>query len=101
MIEKIKNLFESMSCPAVVILQTPKAGEEVENGYGLEFELSEYAVIYENEEKYYENMKAKYDFEQENHIEIMTFSKSGCSPSVEALVQELHDMDGYEVKWKL
>jgi hypothetical protein len=100
MIEKIKALFEKMDCQVVVILQTPRAGEEVDNGYGIDFDLAEYAVIYDNVEKYYENSRMKYDFEIENKIDIMTFSKDGCDPSVEALCEELHDMDGYEVKWK-
>jgi len=37
MIEKIRLLFEQMGSPAIVILQTPRAGEEVDNGMGVDF----------------------------------------------------------------
>jgi hypothetical protein len=100
MVDKIRDLFEKMESPAVVILQTPRAGEEVDNGCGVDFDLAPYAVIYDNVENYYKHSRTKYDFEMENHTDIMTFDSAGCTPDVDALVQQLNEMDGYEVKWR-
>jgi hypothetical protein len=100
MIEKIKEIFEKMNAGPVAILQTPNAGKLVDTGYGVDFNLAEYAVIYDNLENYHKNFKMKYDLEQKNNIEIMTFSSAGCSPSVDALIGELHEMDGFEIKWR-
>jgi hypothetical protein len=100
MVDKIRELFEKMECPPVVILQTPNAGQAVDNGCGMDFDLSEYAVIYDNGDNYYKKSRVKYDFEMENHTDIMTFSSEGCSPSIDALIQELNERDGYVVKWR-
>jgi hypothetical protein len=100
MIDKIRELFEKMETPPVVILQTPNAGQEVDNGYGVDFDLAEYVVIYDNVKNYYKNNRLEYDFEMENNTDIMTFSSEGCSPSIDALIQELNERDGYVVKWR-
>lgn len=98
--EKIRLLFEEMKCPAITILRTPNAGQEVDNGCGLDFELSEYAVIYSGDGKAYyedESLSKFHNFQRENSIDIMTFAEVGCCNGVKALAEELNLKDGYEI----
>ena len=44
--DKIKDFFSLIECRPLVILETPRAGEEVDNRCGVEFDLPRYAVIY-------------------------------------------------------
>jgi len=96
MIEKIKAIFEKVNCPAIVILKTPRAGDEVDNGYGVDFDLSEYAVIHKN---HLHDYKTVYDWERENNIDVMKFSRKDCS-SIQGLIDELNSVDGYEIVWQ-
>lgn len=99
--KKIGLLFEEIKCPAIAILRTPNAGQEVNNGYGVDFELAEYAVIYSGEnEDLYKNLLKTYAFQKENSIDILTFAESGCHNGVEALIEELNLIDGYEVIYR-
>ena len=105
MIEKIRLLFEQMGSPAIVILQTPRAGEEVDNGMGVDFELAPYAIIYSDDEEgngckaYYEHYSKLSEFEREHKTDFMCFSEAGCA-SIDGMIEELHSRDGYEVKWR-
>lgn len=98
MLNKIIKIFDDMWCPAIVILKTSRAGEVVDNGHGVERELPLYAVIHYG--SLYKNDKfiKYYEWEHENNISIMKFSEANCN--VDSLVQELYEMDGYEVVWK-
>lgn len=99
MIEKIKELFEIMGCPAIVILRTSKSGE-VDNGHGVDFDLPEYAVIYSGDHNYYENYSKKIEFEDDNKIDINGFSELGCKYGIDSLIKELNELDGYEIQWR-
>ena len=98
-IRKIRRIFDKIGCPAIVILQTPRDGEEVDNGCGLEFELPEWAII--NEGNYYDspNRGKLYDFERKHNIGMMHFDKDRCS-SVDGMIAALYDHDAYEVVWR-
>jgi hypothetical protein len=104
MVQKIVSLFDFVGCPALFVLKTSRAGEEVENGMGVDFDLATYAVIHEGslydsdlgEDKY----SAVYKFEHENNTDIMHFDKEGCTPNPEALCENLKEMDGYEIVWR-
>ena len=99
--EKIRLLFEEMKCPAIIILRTPNAGQEVDNGCGLDFELSEYAVIYSGDGgTYYEDISKQYAFERDNKIDIMTSAEAGCCNGAKALAEELNLKDGYEITYQ-
>ena len=67
--------------------ETPLAGQEVDNGMGVEFDLDKYAVFYEGE---FGNL---YKAEQESGVRVMPFSMKGVGAR---LAQELHDTDKYE-----
>jgi len=100
MVEKIKKFMSDHGREVVVILRTPRVGEEVDNGYGMEFELPEWIVIFSGESLYEENLYHDwYKFLQENDTDCNCFDIEGCT-TLDGFVQELHDRDGYEVVWK-
>jgi hypothetical protein len=94
--DKIKDFFNSINCKPLYILETPKAGEEVDNGKGVDFNLPKYAVIYSGD-IYKKNKQHKlFKFEEKEKIDIMVFDKKGCK-NMEALIKELNKEDGYKV----
>lgn len=94
----IKRLFNKLGCPALVILKTPIAGQEVDNGCGLEFELPEWAVIHDGEMS--EKASTKYyEWTMKRDVDINRFDADGCT-TLDDLIKELHDRDGYEVVYK-
>jgi hypothetical protein len=99
MITKIKELFDSVKCFPEVILETDRAGEEVDNGCGVEFKLPQYAVIHSGDAFNISTSKKIYEFESENSIDIMKFNVNNCT-SIEEMVSELNENDGYVVKWE-
>ena len=102
-VAEIKKRFEEMKCSPIVILKTPRAGEEVDNMHGVDFELDPYAVIHRGNfysEKKRDFRKDLYMWEVRNKTGIMKFDASGCHRGIDALVQELHDRDGYEIVWR-
>jgi len=72
----------------IALLKTPRAGEEVENGHGVEFELPPYALICKDKDL------LKLDGEKVNMFDV-----DGCR-SLDGMIENLRDMDGYEVVWK-
>jgi len=102
-IKRIVDLYQKHKTPALVILKTSRAGEEVENGYGVDFDLPEYAVIYddsnEGERSMLDRNHDRYEMERQDFPDIFEFSLTGC-PSVEDLIQEMFDRDKYEVIWR-
>ena len=99
MINKIKKLFDSVKCFPEVILETDRAGEEVDNGYGVEFGLARYAVIHKGNAHKDTAAHKIYEFERTKDIDIMKFNTKNCT-SVEGMVNELNERDGYVVKWR-
>lgn len=67
--------------------ETPRVGQWVDNGMGVEFGLSKYAVFYEGE---YDGL---FKAEEESGVDVMPFQNEGIGVG---LAQELHDVDGYE-----
>lgn len=101
MVTKIKELFDLMNCKAVAILQTPNSGNIVDNNHGVDFELSEYAVIHSgNATEFYDKYEIKMKFEDEHKTSIITFFEDGCKPDVNALINELIITDEYKLLWK-
>ena len=50
MINKLKEIFIKANYEPIVILQTTLAGEEVDNGMGVEFSLPEYIIIFNGDD---------------------------------------------------
>lgn len=104
-LENIKAVLKAANVNPVFILETSRAGDCVDNGYGVDFDLQRYAVIYTSEkEEYVKGMdmdnlpsmriiKASLDAD----VDFMKFNVDGCTSGI---VQELKDTDGYEVIWK-
>jgi hypothetical protein len=98
--EKIRKFFESIDCKPLIILETPKAGEIVDNGYGVEFDLPKYAVIHANEIRLKKsNYSRLLDFEKKENISLSEFNSSRCA-SIEDFINELSSMDSYKVIWR-
>jgi hypothetical protein len=89
MIQKIINLFASINCPALFVLKTPRAGQEVDNGMGVDFDLAPYAVIHKGSILEEEQYKVLYEFERNNNTDLQEFDSEGCN--------ELKEIDGYEI----
>lgn len=102
LLNRIRKIFEKIECPPLYILKTPRAGEEVDNGCGLDFDLPPYAVIFEGDIEEDDNelkkLKKLYAFSNRNDIEIQHFDVKNLT-SVEDFLKELHDLDGYEIIW--
>lgn len=94
---KIKSFFKEMGCEALVILKTPRAGEEVDDYHGGEFNLPEYAVIYKGDP--YKKNPNIVDFEFREKTNFMLFDIEGCK-NVDGIIDELEDMDSYKVTYK-
>ena len=111
MINKIKETYDRINCPAIVILRTDRAGQEVDNGYGVEFDLAEFAIIHENDLEstddkrtsvtysYIRILERELSLENDRVIEIMNFSVNSIA-SVDEMIKELHDTDNYEVIYR-
>lgn len=102
MIDKIREMCEKASVIPIVILKTPRAGETVDNGMGVDFELAEWALIFK---KTKESSKSAFDFEfgtrhqEELKISIKKFNVDRMD-SLEGMIQELKETDAYEVVWQ-
>jgi hypothetical protein len=85
----------------IVLLKTPRAGDEVDNGMGVEFELTPYALICHDRDK------IKLKFDGKNDIESMMrtsdivnrFEIDNCK-SLQAMIDNLKETDGYDVIWR-
>lgn len=97
----ILELFEGIGKKVKMILKTERGGEVVENGYGVEFALPTYAVIFEGE--FLDDMeknKRIFEWEKKTGINLYKFNEDGCVSSMEALAEEMREMDGYEIVWR-
>ncbi len=99
MIDKIKELFESINCPPEAVLETDRAGEEVDNGYGIEFPLPQFAVIHHGDAYEESALNKVSEFQRENNVKILKFEFKGCSP-LDGLLDDLNERDGYVIKWR-
>jgi hypothetical protein len=98
-IESIIDLFKSINAPALVVLKTQRAGEEVDNGYGVDFDLPPFAVIHQGSIHVEERYKKVYEWQRENKTELLKFDSTRCT-SIEALCQELKETDDYNIVWR-
>jgi hypothetical protein len=99
MVDKIIKIFDEAECPAVVILKTDMAGDIVDNMHGMDFELPPYAVIHDGDAYEDKASHVIYGWQREN-CELLKFKAKNCQPSIEALCEELHNVDGYSIVWK-
>ena len=103
-IEKAIALYEKHKTPALVILKTPLAGGSVDNGLGVDFDLPEYAVIYddskEGERSMLDRNYERYELEKNGFPDFFEFGSGSCKPSFDSLIQEMADRDKYEVVWR-
>lgn len=103
-IEKIQTLYDKYKTPAVVILRTPLAGSLVENGYGVDFDLPEYAVIFddskEDDRSILDRNHERYEMERQGFPDIFEFGLRCCQPSADALIKEMASPDEYKVIWR-
>jgi hypothetical protein len=97
LIPEIIELYNSINCPALYILKTDQAGNEVE-GEDINFELPDYAVVYQNEMSE-DGWNRIFDWYMNHDVEIISFQEKSCSPDINALLNELKDRDGYNVIW--
>lgn len=105
-IEKIKKFCTDNEHSPVVILKTPRAGDTVDNGMGVEFDLREWALIYKRPK----NSKRRsleleiYNIQREaedwsGNVDIQMFDVDSCS-SIDGMIKEMNETDGYEVQWR-
>ena len=45
-LEKVKSICVTTNVKPIVLLETPRAKQEVDNGMGVDFELPQYSLIY-------------------------------------------------------
>ena len=94
----IRRLFDRLGCPAVAVMKTPLAGQEVDNGMGVDFGLAPWAVIHKNDMQD-NSYRKKIKWERENNSDIMMFCSEGCD--INGLIEELKERDEYELLWKI
>lgn len=85
----------------IVLLKTPRAGEEVDNGMGVDFEISPYSIICHDREKIKLKFDGKSDMESIMETSNLThnFEIESCN-SLQGMIDNLKEMDGYEVIWR-
>ena len=98
MIEKIKEILKNHNLIPLIIMETPQAGEEVDNGCGLEFPLSKYAIIVRG--SYDDEFNAKDELIDLLLTDYIIFNEDGCRDGIESLAEELKERDGYEIIYK-
>ena len=85
------------------IFKTPRAGETVDNGCGLEFELDEFAVFFSCNDNYRNDiMQILFDVcykYWENHHEMLDVMTFYNVKNTEELSNKLKARDGYELVW--
>lgn len=90
--EKVVKLCKDNGIIPIVLMETDMAGQEVDNGMGVDFELSRFALIYRGKKKH-DVMDV---LARENILdEVNTFDINGCS-SLDEMVEELASTDGYK-----
>jgi len=98
MTDKIINICKDIDVTPVFILETDRAGNTVDNGMGVDFDLDRYVLIYRDNDP-----QGKYDkiykaFEHSEELDVNTFDINGCD-SVDRFIVELGG-DGYKVIWE-
>jgi hypothetical protein len=90
------------------IFETPRVGDEVDNGMGVDFELPQFAFFYQFKDektyrkgdKYSEFISRAYDLKFKREWDWHSFDMTGQSDNIKPLSRELFEMDGYKVIWK-
>jgi hypothetical protein len=81
----------------IALLKTPRAGENVENGMGVDFDLPPYSIICHDRDK------IKLDDAVKNYIPatllVQKFEIENCK-SLQGMIDELKERDAYEVIWR-
>lgn len=97
-VDKIRKFFDSIDCGAIAILKTNRAGKKVDNSYGVDFELAEYAIIHKNklDIKRYNKLIG---FELKEKMDIIDFEESRCA-SISDLIKEMESRDNYQILWR-
>ena len=100
MIDIIKRICEENHAIPIVILETPLAGETVDNGMGVEHSLSKYALIFKYNKGYSMfNSDLSHSFYKIENISIAQFDVENLE-SLDGMIQELYDVDKYQVVWR-
>jgi hypothetical protein len=100
MIDRIREICEENHAKAIVVLETPLAGETVDNGMGVESSLPRYALIFKYDKGYNMlNSELSYAFYDYKDIKVGQFDVDNVD-TLDGMVEELYDIDKYEVKWK-
>jgi len=81
------------------ILQTPRVGETVDNGVGLEFELDEFAVFFPTGtlEDVMSERELHYIDTFGEELGAMFFYGMDEPEHIEHLIKEMKDLDGFEI----
>lgn len=97
---RIIEKYESLGLDVLMILKCERAGDVVDNGFGLEFALPEYAVISDKSPLFSisdEEYASLCEFEFNNNYEIMKFGDDVYD--TDRLIEGLKS-DGYKIIWK-
>ena len=79
------------------IFKTDRVGESVDNGYGVDFEVAEYAVFTTRTgRKEVHELELSYWEEHHELLNIMTFTNV---KNIEELSENIKSVDGYELIW--
>lgn len=100
MIDRIREICEENHAKAIVVLETPLAGETVDNGMGVESSLPRYALIFKYDKGYNMlNSELSYAFYDYKDIKVGQFDADNIT-AIDDMINELSDTDKYEVKWR-
>lgn len=93
-IEKVKEASKKCDADIICILSTQRAGEIVDNDYGVKFELPKYTVIFLCPE-HYKNLFKKYIYDiEESASQLSDFYEV---IDYESFLQELKEKESYEI----
>lgn len=100
MIDRIRKICEENHAKAIVVLETPLAGETVDNGMGVDSSLSQYALIFKYDKGYdMLNSELSHAFYEYKDIQISQFDVDNVD-TIDGMVEELYDVDKYQVQWR-
>ena len=104
---KLKKFLPFDGAKLLVLLKTPRFGEEVDNGACMDLDLTRFSIITFKKESNHSNMLFSWGMCMESfgfgrEFDFMNFEiNSDSETNVDDLIEELGDRDGFEVIWDL
>ncbi len=97
-LEQIKGVCDLSYLIPIAFLKTPRVGEVVDSGMGVDFELKEYVLIYKRKKG--STYRSSEIFYMEPFDEkLKAFDYDNCR-TLDGMIEELNSVDAYELLWK-